>query len=265
MTDPLAPVAAAPSAERPPAPRTARERVREEMTAEILAVGRDHVGRLGAPGLSLRSIARDLGMAPSALYRYFDGRDALLTALILAAYGSLATEAERAAEAAAGERNRSDAERFLAVPRAMRRWALGHPHEWALIFGTPVPGYEAPEDTVEPYARLAAALLRPLREAQAAGRLRALGEGRNGRPESAALRHAVAPVADELLPGFPVGTVVRAVGAWTAVVGAVSLEVYGHWRNTILDPEQFFDATVRDAADALGLRSSEADRRSGAG
>ena len=231
------------------------------MTAEILDMARQHVARDGAPGLSLRSIARDLGMAPSALYRYFGGRDALLTALILAAYASLATEAEWAAEAAAAARNGSDAERFVAVPRAMRRWALAHPHEWALIFGTPVPGYEAPEDTVEPYARVAAALLRPLGEAHAAGRLRGRdgdgdgdGDSGEGRPVSAVLRDAVAPVADELLPGVAVGIVVRAVGAWTAVVGAISLEVFGHWRNTILDPEQFFDATVRDAADALGLR-----------
>ena len=224
------------------------------MTAEILDMARQHVARDGAPGLSLRSIARDLGMAPSALYRYFGGRDALLTALILAAYASLATEAEWAAEAAAAARNGSDAERFVAVPRAMRRWALAHPHEWALIFGTPVPGYEAPEDTVEPYARVAAALLRPLGEAQAAGRLGGRDDEGDGRPVSVALRDAVAPVADELLPGVAVGIVVRAVGAWTAVVGAISLEVFGHWRNTILDPEQFFDATVRDAADALGLR-----------
>ena len=73
---------------------------REEMTAEILAVAGAHVARDGAAALSLRSIARDLGMAPSALYRYFDGRDALLTALILTAYGALAAEAERAADQA---------------------------------------------------------------------------------------------------------------------------------------------------------------------
>jgi AcrR family transcriptional regulator len=252
MADPLADPAAAPLANRPPARRTARERVREEMTAEILAVARQHVARDGAPGLSLRSIARDLGMAPSALYRYFDGRDALLTALILAAYASLASEAERAAEAAA--RNGSDAERFLAVPRAMRRWAIAHPYEWALIFGTPVPGYEAPEDTVEPYARVAAALLRPLGEAQAAGRLRARDDGRDGRPVSAALRDAVAPVADELLPNVPVGTVVRAVGVWTAVVGAISLEVFGHWRNTVWEPGLLFEAAIRQIADAIGLQ-----------
>src|SRR3974377_732110 len=57
-----------------------------------------------------------------------------------------------------------------AGPRALRAWALAHPHEWGLVFGTPVPGYEAPQATVEPYARVAAAMVRPLAAAQAGGR-----------------------------------------------------------------------------------------------
>jgi len=232
------------------APRTARERVREEMTAEILAVARGHVARDGAAALSLRSIARDLEMAPSALYRYFDGRDALLSALILTAYESLADEAERAAdEAERAAVGGGDAERWLAVPRSLRAWALAHPHEWGLIFGTPVPGYEAPEDTVEPYARVAAAMVRPLVAAAAGSRLR----GEPPPPVPAELAHAVAPVAEGLLPGLPLGTVVLAVGAWTTVVGVISLEVFGHWRNTILDPAALFEATLRNLAGALGL------------
>jgi AcrR family transcriptional regulator len=231
------------------APRTARERVREEMTAEILAVAREHVAREGAAALSLRSIARDLEMAPSALYRYFDGRDALLSALILTAYESLADEAERAADAAARCGDGGDAERWLAVPRSLRSWALAHPHEWGLIFGTPVPGYEAPEDTVEPYARVAAAMVRPLVAAAAAARLHP--EPRP--PVPAELGDAVAPVAEGLLPGLPLGTVVLAIGAWTTVVGVISLEVFGHWRNTILDPARFFEATLRNLAGSLGL------------
>jgi AcrR family transcriptional regulator len=219
------------------------------MRAEILDAARKQMAREGAASLSLRSIARDLGMAPSALYRYFGGRDDLLTALILGSYASLAAEAERA-EGAAANKGGTDAERFLAVPRAIRRWALGHPQEWALVFGTPVPGYQAPEDTVLLYTRVAAALLRPVVDAGAAGRLRA-DDG--GRPVSDSLRDAVAPVSAALLPDLPAGTVVRAVEAWTGVVGAISLEVFGHWRKTILDPEEFFDATVRDAADSLGL------------
>src|SRR5271163_3945961 len=184
------PNASDPNASPASAPRTARERVREEMRAEILAVAGAHVARDGAAALSLRSIARDLGMAPSALYRYFDGRDVLLSALILAAYEALATEAERAADEAE-ERGEADAERWSSVPRALRRWALERPHQWGLIFGTPVPGYDAPEDTVVPYARVAAALVRPLVEAHEAGRLR-MGGG--PAPVSDELRAAVAPV-----------------------------------------------------------------------
>src|SRR5271168_5615062 len=101
MSAPVAPPDA--SIGSPSAPRTARERVREEMTAEILAVAGAHVARDGAAAISLRSIARDLGMAPSAIYRYFDGRDALLSALILSAYEALAAEAERAADQAEAE------------------------------------------------------------------------------------------------------------------------------------------------------------------
>jgi AcrR family transcriptional regulator len=239
------------------APRTARERVREEMTAEILAAAGERVAREGAAALSLRSVARDLEMAPSALYRYFDGRDALLSALILHAYESLAAEAERAAvEPGNGATPHSradsngDAERFLMVPRAIRRWALAHPHEWGLIFGTPVPGYEAPEDTVEPYARIAAAMMRPLVEAKAAGRL---GADHHPRVVSNELRAAVAPVTEGLFPELPAANVVLAVQAWTTLVGIISLEVFGHWRNTILHPEEFFEATMHDVATTVGL------------
>jgi AcrR family transcriptional regulator len=238
------------------APRTARERVREEMTAEILAVAGAHVARDGAAALSLRSIARDLGMAPSALYRYFDGRDALLTALILTAYETLAAEAERAADqaetGAAGQQGgpAHDAERFRAVPIALRQWALEHPHQWGLIFGTPVPGYQAPEATVEPYARVAAALVRPLVAAEEAGRLRR----REDRPVPEGLRAAVRPVSEGLLPGMPVEEVVLVVQAWTTLIGIISLEVFGHWRNTILEPEVLFADSIDRLGESLGLR-----------
>jgi AcrR family transcriptional regulator len=224
------------------------------MTAEILAAARAHVAQEGAAALSLRSVARDLEMAPSALYRYFDGRDALLSALILDAYESLATEAERAATQAAAEAtsnpDEGDADRFAVVPRAIRRWALAHPHEWGLIFGTPVPGYEAPEDTVVPYARIAGAMVRPVVEAKAAGRLR---DDLDRRTVSDELRDAVAPVTEGLFPEMPAVNVVLAVQAWTTLVGIISLEVFGHWRNTILEPEEFFEATIRDLAATLGL------------
>ena len=221
------------------------------MTAEILAVAAAHVARDGAAAISLRSIARDLGMAPSALYRYFDGRDALLSALILSAYEALADEAERAADEADRPAGGGDqAERWLAVPRALRGWALEHPHQWGLIFGTPVPGYHAPEDTVEPYTRMALALVRPLSAAHASGAFRP-DEGRPSITDE--LRAAVDPVTRGLLPGLPAGTVVLVLEAFTAIVGAISLEVFGHWRNTVLEPGLLFDATVAQAAKTIGF------------
>jgi AcrR family transcriptional regulator len=231
------------------APRTARERVREELTGEILSVAREQLARDGAGALSVRSIARELGMAPSALYRYYDGRDALLSALILAAYESLAGCAEEAAEEAV-RRGGSDAERFAVVPRAVRGWALGHPHEWGLVFGTPVPGYEAPQETVVPYTRTAAAMVRPVVEAEAAGRL--------GRPDHRApvtddLAQAMAPITEGLVPGMAAETVLLVVQAWTTMIGAISLEVFGHWRATILRPDLYFDRTIADLAHSLGL------------
>jgi AcrR family transcriptional regulator len=197
----------------------------------------------------LRSVARDLELAPSALYRYFDGRDALLSALIMAAYESLATEAERAADRA-DKLEATDAERWLEVPLAVRRWALENPHEWGLIFGTPVPGYEAPEATVEPYARVASALVRPMVVALAAGRLG--GEGRDGVVPDR-VREAVTPVSEGLFTDMSDAKVVLAVQAWSTLVGVVSLEVFGHWRNTILDPEAFFEATMRNVGEEIGL------------
>jgi len=144
-----------------------------------------------------------------------------------------------------------DAARWRAVPRALRTWALAHPHEWGLIFGTPVPGYEAPEETVQPYARVATALMRPVAEAAAAGRLQT---DEHERPVPDELRDAVAPVTDGLFPGMPVRKVVLAIQAWTTIVGVISLEVFGHWRNTILDPGRFFEATISNVADSIGLR-----------
>jgi len=126
---------------RPSAPRTARERARAEITAEILDAARGYLATDGAPALSLRAIARDLGMASSALYRYFKSRDELLTRLIIDAYDSLGA----AAEASEVTMDRNDlAGRFTVICEAVRAWALAHPNEYALIYGSPVPGYVAP-------------------------------------------------------------------------------------------------------------------------
>jgi AcrR family transcriptional regulator len=236
------------------APRTARERVKDEVTSEILAAARSHLAREGAAALSLRSIARELGMAPSALYRYFSSRDALLSALILGAYGSLADQAEHASEAAYAREEGAMA-RWVAVPRAMRSWACGHPHEWGLIFGSPVPGYEAPTETITPYTRLAQALVRPIIEAHQHGGLQLAPLAPSASPGTAPLARAVQPVADGLLPGLPTVAVARALEAFATLIGIISLDLFGHWRNTVLEPEVLFEATISHLASSTGVCS----------
>ncbi len=95
-------------------------------------------------------MARDLGVVSSAVYRYFDSRDALLTALIVDGYDSLG-EAAEVAEARVSRRDLAG--RWMALGRGIRAWALDRPHEFALLYGSPVPGYAAPPDTIGPASR----------------------------------------------------------------------------------------------------------------
>jgi AcrR family transcriptional regulator len=135
------------------ASRTARDRVRAELIREITEAARRHLATEGAAGLSLRAVAREMGMVSSAIYRYFPSRDDLLTRLIIDGYNALGEAVEKAGMAIP----RDDyAGRWLAACRAVRHWALAHPHEYALIYGSPVPGYRAPEQTIGPAARAAA-------------------------------------------------------------------------------------------------------------
>src|SRR4051812_28648339 len=123
---------AEPTAPTTSAPTTARARARAELTREILASAQRQLAEVGAAGLSLRAVARDLGMVSSAVYRYFSSRDELLTVLIVDAYDSVGDAAEAAAAAARG----STESRFVTVATAIRRWAVEHPHDYALIYGS---------------------------------------------------------------------------------------------------------------------------------
>lgn len=230
----------------PSVPRTARERARAEITAEILAAARGYLATDGAPALSLRAIARDLGMASSALYRYFGSRDELLTRLIVDAYDSLGAAAE-ASEAAV---DRDDLPgRFAAVCRAVRAWALANPNEYALIYGSPVPGYVAPADTVGPATRVSVLLLQILIDSAAPGQPLPAEN-----PQGA---KALAPVLSQLPPGFPPALVQRGVMAWTGLFGAVSFELYGQLHQVVAedpaDRDAFFAECVSRWITFVGL------------
>ncbi len=145
-----------------PAP-TRRARQRAAAIGEIKALARRQLAEQGPGALSLRAIAREMGTASSALYRYFPSQGDLVTALCVEAYDSLAG----ALTAARDARPPGDhAGRWAAVCRAYRRWSLENPSDFALIFGTPLPGYHAPEEVT------AAAAGRSLGVAPAAPRSR---------------------------------------------------------------------------------------------
>ena len=235
----------------PSVPRTARERARAEITSEILDAGRRHLATDGAAGLSLRAIARELGMASSAVYRYVASRDELLTRLIIDAYDALGATAE-ASHTAVGSGDLPG--RFSAVCRAVRDWALANPNEYALIYGSPVPGYVAPADTIGPASRVSELLVQILAEAAARGiEIPAAARGEL----SQAGRAALAPVLAVLPPGVTDTAIQAGLMVWAALLGTVSLELFGQFQNVIGDKpgdrDAYFTGCVTRWSAELGL------------
>jgi AcrR family transcriptional regulator len=224
-------------------PTTARERARAELTAEITDLARAQLATVGAAGLSLRAVARELGMASSAMYRYFPSRDDLLTRLIIDGYDALGGAAEQADDPAA-----APLDRWLTVCRAVRSWARAHPHEYALLYGSPVPGYSAPRDTVPAAARVGLVLGRVLGDAARSGALPE-ASGRSTGTVSADLVEALGgehPALDDRVRS-------RALLAWSGLFGAVSFELFGHFVGSVTDADAFFDDAMRDLAGLIGL------------
>jgi AcrR family transcriptional regulator len=226
------------------ASRTARDRARVELTEEIKTVARRHLAEQGSAALSLRAVAREVGMVSSAVYRYFPSRDDLLTALIIDAYDAVGERAEAAERDAHG---RGIGARWLSVCEAVRAWALEHAHEYSLIYGSPVPGYAAPESTIGPASRVPAVLLGLLADGMTTGEI-AVGStptmSRTTRSDLAQLRRLAAPgVPDEVLS--------RGLGVWAQVLGSINLEMFGHLHNVIHDYDAFFTLQMRRACDYL--------------
>jgi AcrR family transcriptional regulator len=236
--------------DRPSVLRAARERTRAEITREILAAARRHLATDGASGLSLRAIARELGVSSSAVYGYVASRDELLTRLIVAAYDALGSAAETQ-EAAV---DREDlAGRWAAACGAVRGWALANPNEYALIYGTPVPGYIAPAATIAPAARVSSVLLGILRDI-AAGRLAPATAEDDVPPD---VREALAPARSIVGAEVPDVLLHQGLMAWAALFGTVSFELFGQLHGIVGeqpgDREAYFAESVRRWAAQLGI------------
>jgi AcrR family transcriptional regulator len=224
-----------------------RARVRAEMISEIKAVARHHLETDGA-NLSLRAVARDMGMVSSALYRYFASRDELLTALILDAYNALGATVE-AADAAVSDRSDLRA-RWHAATRAIRGWALDRPAEYALLYGSPVPGYAAPRDTIAAASRTAVVLVGILADGYAAGALAAP----TAKPQLVrAVRADLALARDEISPGLPEELLLLGMTGWLQLFGTVSFELFGQFNNVIEARAEFFDEQMTLMADLMGI------------
>ncbi|HWE91743.1 MAG TPA: TetR/AcrR family transcriptional regulator [Pseudonocardiaceae bacterium] len=238
------------------ASRTARERARAELTREIKDEARRQLAVDGAGRLSLRAVARELGLVSSALYRYFPTRDDLLTALIIDAYDALGA----AAEAADAARPRDDPRgRWRAVAAAVRDWALAHPHEYALIYGSPVPGYQAPQDTVAPAARVALAIVGVVRDAWSAGAL----EARPSPALSPVLAEQTAKLAELIAPDLPGEVLTRLLIVWTQVFGMLSFELFGQLVGSVDPSDEFYAHAVERMADFVGLPPDGPDSTKG--
>ena len=223
---------------------TTRERIRAELTSEITDAARRQLAEVGAAALSLRAVARELGMASSAVYRYFPSRDDLLTRLIIDGYDDLGAAAEPADDPTA-----PPGERWLAVCRAVRAWALAHPHEYALLYGSPVPGYRAPADTVPAASRVGVVLGRILGDAAHAGLL----SPRTGERDAALVSDAALAVLGGEHPALDETVRVRALLAWSALFGTISFELFGHFVGSVEDADRYFDCVMGELAALIGF------------
>lgn len=205
--------------------RTPRERYRAQVREEIKKHAWEQIAHAGASALSLNAIAKQIGVSGPALYRYFANRDQLITELIRDAYRSLADTF--LARAAAG----AD---LAGLAHTLRRWALDDPHRYFLVYGTPVPGYQAPEDTT----RIASEIMAVLLDACTVGT-----------PEVS----PAAPLDDHLAEHrswarehqAPASALTRALLFWTRLHGVLSLELAGHFRGMGFDPAELYTAETR--------------------
>jgi AcrR family transcriptional regulator len=220
--------------------RATRAAARLVQIERIKSTSRKLMAAKGAPGLSLREVAREMGVVSSALYRYFPTRDDLLTALIVDAYNDLGAFAERAAQRVPrGEPRR----RFHAAASAVRKWAKTNPNEYALLYGSPVPGYQAPQFTVEPAARVALVFASIVTDAW-----RESGAVENEENEVSMRGVLETRTLDGVMPGIPESVRAHSLMVWSQIFGCISFELFGHYQGSVRNFSRFFVMVVDEAA-----------------
>ncbi|MEV8535462.1 WHG domain-containing protein [Streptomyces sp. NPDC051211] len=217
--------------------------------AVIKATARQLLVKVGAGGLSPEAVAGDSGLAVAEVEAVFPHRDDLLTALVIDAYNESAAAMERADEAARAA-GASAGGRLLAVTRALRKWSFDNSGEFTLIYGSPVPGYHAPQETVPPASRTPAVLAGIVRSALENGELT---PPRRAVPGPPLLR----PEAVELFGGLPPApfsdVIERGIVLWSSLIGLLVFQVFSRTHDSVRDESAYFDFAVAVAAEGIGL------------
>lgn len=211
---------------------TPRERYRAQVRTEIKEHAWQQIATAGASALSLNAIAKQMGVSGPALYRYFAGRDELITELIRDAYRSLADTLGAAAAEGAD---------LSGLAHVLRGWALADPHRYFLLYGSPVPGYHAPDDTTAISSEIMATLL----TACAALTQGAQGaQGAQDAPEAPFAAHLEKHRAWAGDHSAPPAALHLAMSFWTRMHGVLSLELAGHFIGMGFDPDLLFAAEL---------------------
>lgn len=219
---------------------TRRDRVRAGTIEEIKEAALAQIAAEGATALSIRGVARAIGMSPAGLYRYYDGLDALVTDLLTDAYEGLADAVVEGIAATEGE---PAAVQYVAGATAYRRWALANRNRFLLIFGTPIPGYAAPAEgpTVRANRRMGEAFFRIGTRGWLTGEI---VPPPLTRPLTDAERAFAAAIP---VPGFPPELVPALLGTWAHLHGIVTLEILDqlHWMYPGVDADTFFEGEAQ--------------------
>lgn len=218
-------------------------------SAAIKDTARKQLAMVGGAGLSLDAVAHDSGLALTEVEAAFPHRDDLLTALVIDAYNASGAAMEQADEAAAGA-GASAGARLLAVTRALRRWSFENPAEFSLIYGSPVPGYHAPQDTVPPASRTPGVLAGIVRSALLGGELTPPRRALPGPP-------LLLPAAVEAFGGVPEAPfsdiIERGIVLWSNLIGLLVFQVFSRTHDSVSDEAAFFDYSIAVAAEGIGL------------
>ncbi|MCA1221023.1 TetR/AcrR family transcriptional regulator [Streptomyces sp. 8L] len=199
---------------------TPRQRYRAQVREEIKEHAWQQIAAAGASALSLNAIAKRMGMSGPALYRYFANRDELITELVRDAYRDLAATVHARAEAGAGLGDLAD---------ALRQWALDDPQRYFLVYGTPVPGYHAPEDT----RQIAVEIMGVLLDAS-------MAEQPSAAPPTPLDTHLAEHRAWAGAHPAPPSALRHALTFWTRLHGVLSLELAGHFTGMGFDPAELY-------------------------